>query len=248
MAAQSDRLILWRTFLGAMGLLFGLALLCGGVRVFWLSRSGQTTQGRVVAKRQIHQTKRAAPVSDDYFVAYAFRTKEGQVFSGEDKVPPEFWMALKEGDPITVAYVPSFPQLNWQGDLPDPTQKSFAAFALAMGAAIATWGALKLAKRSRPSAAATGTQPFPAATGQVGLPPLKAERASRPTTKGLLVMAAGVLMAGFAYGPRWLAGTPTVGADPAIDALGLSGIALVVLGFPITIIAALSGSGPSRKR
>ena len=233
MSAPSKRLILVRTILGVMALLLGLTLLTGGVKVFWLSRAGQITQGRVVAKRRITDRHRTAAMSDEYRVAYTFRTKEGKVFNGEDNVQPEFWKALKEGDPITVAYLPLFPSLHSQGDLPDPTERGLAVFGMVLGAAITTWGALKLSRRLRPSQAGIEGKQIP----------------SRALIKGLLVTAAGALLAGFSYGPRWLAGTQAPGADPATDAWGLSGIALVALGFPITIIAALFGSGPlSRKR
>lgn len=245
MSTQSNWLTLARTILGVMAVLFGLAVLTAGVRYFWLSRSGRYTQGRVVAKQRITDRRRA---SDEYRVEYAFRTKEGKVLTAEDNVPPEFWKTLKEGDPITVAYVPSFPLWHSLGGVPEPSEQGWAAFVMALGAAITTWGALKLSKRPRPSQAGIKGQQIPLTTDDLGLATLKAERASRALIKGLLVTTVGALMAGYSYGPRWFAGTRALGADPATDALGLSGIALVALGFPITIIAALFGSGPLSKK
>jgi hypothetical protein len=249
MAEQSSRLVLGRTLFGMIGLLFGLALLAGGARVFWLSRFGQVTQGRVVSKRQIRTSgKNRAASTSDYLVTYSFRTKEGKSGAGEDKVGPEFWTSLKAGDPITVAYVPSFRWVNWQGDLPDPTAKGFADFAMALGTAMIAWGVFKIAKRSRPVPAGIHAQSTQVTTDDVGLPTLKAQRTSRSLIEGLIVMTAGLLMAGYSFGPRWLAGTQLLGVDPVSDTLGLSGSVLAVLGFPITIIAALFGSGLSKKR
>jgi hypothetical protein len=88
MAAQSNQLPVARALVGGIGLLFGLVLLAGGVRVFLLIHSGQVTQGRVVSKRQIHDTDRAASVSDDYLVMYSFTTKEGKVIRGTTRCRP----------------------------------------------------------------------------------------------------------------------------------------------------------------
>jgi hypothetical protein len=226
-----DRFTPVRAGFAMMAIVVGLVVLMGGLRVFWLSRSGRTTRGEVITKRRLEDP--GPPYRDEYLVTYQFRTGEGRLLSSEEAVAPEFWNMVKEGDPIVISYVPSYPDVHWQGDIPDPVDREFAAAGLALGLAISGWGALKL-KRMRP-----GLEQEP--------PPFETSRISPALIKALVLTTAGALMAEFARRSGW----PADVADPAMNALGLSGAVAVALGVPITMVAALFGSGPvsnNRKR
>ena len=102
----------------------------------------------MISKQRVSDSRRTLK-SDDYVVGYTFRTKEGKVLTDGAKEWHELWKTMKEGDLITVTYVPLFPSMHWLSDPPLPVDRGLAVFEMAMASPITMWGSLKIFKRPR---------------------------------------------------------------------------------------------------
>ena len=110
--AATARRSLW-PFLRWACLLFGLIFLRLGCEEGSFEKGGVRVQGVVLEKTYSPGTRstgagRGSPARRT--VSYRFTTKEGQRLEGRTDVLPGAWASLKEGDAVTVEYLPESPR------------------------------------------------------------------------------------------------------------------------------------------
>jgi hypothetical protein len=131
----------WRWTLGAWALplvgiipaVVGLLFVFFGVKQLIDERAytahGMVAQGSIIGK-SLERAGESGSDSTKYRLAYRFTTARGETIDGGRVVPPEAWEETKEGDPISVRYLPDRPQANREAA---ESKESDAIFMTAMG-------------------------------------------------------------------------------------------------------------------
>jgi hypothetical protein len=96
-------------------LIFGLVFLRLSCEEGYYEKGGARVQGIVLQKTYSPGTRSTGGTrgsSSKHYVSYRFTTKEGRTIDGRYDVLPGTWQKLKEGDPVTVEYLPDAPGTN----------------------------------------------------------------------------------------------------------------------------------------
>ena len=130
-------------------LIFGLIFFRLSCEEDYYEKGGARVQGIVLQKTHspgTGSTRGRGGSSSKHYVSYRFTTKEGRTIEGRYDVLPGAWQKLKEGDPVTVEYLPDAPDTN---RIPEQRARSLTWTIMALVLLVASGVLFVISRRQR---------------------------------------------------------------------------------------------------